>query len=379
MVVELNEDRLRYLLDLYKLPEKDFINRISEGLEKKLTHDDIFTSLINVNHLKRIDHVFKKGLSFYTDPSDPPPAQASSIFFRKTVFAEELNFTTKRALNDFETYKLFLSATAKALNKDFNRTLPTVTAKNDAKKTAEKFRNLIYPDFNSDQKEFLTSFINRLGNFNIIVLELIENWNQLEKYNIDGAFLNPNVIILKRQAASSFRREIFTLAHELAHYLLNVEEAEPIDYNVLAKENLSNIEKWCNDFAFHFLIHDFFSEFKNLTLANAANDYHHSFIEYLSNRTHLSQMALYTRLLLEKKITPKAYGNIKREAEDILKRQVEEEKRKREKERQETPDKGGGRPKPINSELLVNTLQAAFDKGVIGEYEMIRALRQRVR
>jgi radical SAM superfamily enzyme YgiQ (UPF0313 family) len=43
----------------------------------------------------------------------------------------------------------------------------------------------------------------------------IETWNKKEKANIDGIYLSPNVIVLKRQ--KSYRRETFTLIHELGH------------------------------------------------------------------------------------------------------------------------------------------------------------------
>lgn len=379
MVVDLNIARLRYLLNLYKMSDKDFLDRTSEGLKSRLTEEDIFTSVIKVDHLKRIDDIFQKGLSFYTDPAPPPPTKESSIFFRKNQFADDLNFAAKKVINDIETFKLSFSATTHALKMKLDRKLPSVTLRNDPKKAAEKFHKLLYPEFSIDQKTFLTSLINKLANYNILVIEFIENWNQKEKANIDGAFIRPNVIVIKRQPIAAFRREIFTLAHEIGHYLLDIEEAENIDDEIFARANLNNIEKWCNDFAFYFLAHSYFVEFNNLSIANNSNDYHHEFIEQLSNKTHLSQMALYTRLLLEKKISNKAYNDIRKEANIIYTKQLEEEKRKKEEERKNNPDKGGGRPKPINSELLINTVQTAYEEGIISEFEMIKALKHRVR
>ena len=68
---------------------------------------------------------------------------------------------------------------------------------------------------------------------NIMVFEFIETWNKKEKANIDGFYLKPNLIVLKRH--QSFSREIFTLAHELGHYLLDEEEIEEINYSVYNK------------------------------------------------------------------------------------------------------------------------------------------------
>jgi hypothetical protein len=40
----------------------------SKGLTKLLSKEDIFSSEINLSHLKRIDKIFNKGLNFYLDP-----------------------------------------------------------------------------------------------------------------------------------------------------------------------------------------------------------------------------------------------------------------------------------------------------------------------
>ena len=37
----------------------------SRGLTKLLTKEDIFSSEINLSHLKRIDKIFNKGLNLY--------------------------------------------------------------------------------------------------------------------------------------------------------------------------------------------------------------------------------------------------------------------------------------------------------------------------
>lgn len=375
----MNLSRLRYLLNLYKISNKDLLERASEGLQNKLTEDEVFTSLIDISRLKKIDAVFKKGLSFYTDPAPPPPTKESSIFFRKQDFTGELNFASKRLINDVESFKLSFYATAKAIKLDLKRILPSITIKQSPQLASEKYRQEIVKEFNADEKIFLTSLINNLAKYNILVVEFIENWNQKEFANIDGAFISPNIIVLKRQAGKHFRREIFTLIHEFGHYLLGKEEAEKVSEDVFANKSLNKIENWCNDFAFSFLIYGFEDEFMKLPFANETNDYHHSYIEYLSSKTHLSQTALYTKLLMAKKISATAYRNIKRAADRIFLRELAEEKRKREEEKEKNPQLGGGRPKPINSELLVNAVQSAFKEGVLSEYEMIKALKHRIR
>ena len=121
------------------------------------------------------------------------------------------------------------------------------------KQVAEEIRKQIYPGFNKDRKAFLKSIITKLADNNVLVFEFVETWNKKEKANINGFYLAPNVIVLKRQ--KSYRRETFTLIHELGHYLLNFEEIdEKIGDDYSAYESLDKIEKWCNDFAYYFLI-----------------------------------------------------------------------------------------------------------------------------
>ena len=92
-----------------------------------------------------------------------------------------------------------------------------------------------------------------------------------EKANIDGFFLCPNVIVLKRNQ-NAFNREIFTLLHELGHYLLNEEEIEQVDVLNTVNSNLSEVERWCNDFAYYFLAGDYSAIIDNMDMADASND-----------------------------------------------------------------------------------------------------------
>ncbi|WP_086543530.1 ImmA/IrrE family metallo-endopeptidase [Algoriphagus antarcticus] len=76
-----------------------------------------------------------------------------------------------------------------------------------------------------------------------------------QKSNIDGFFIKPNVIVLRRNQ-DYFKWEIFTLAHELGHYILNQEEVESIYFDQLVLGATSKIEAWCYTFAFAFLAGD---------------------------------------------------------------------------------------------------------------------------
>lgn len=373
MKVEQNISRLNYLLGLYNLQVEDLCNMISGGLKTPITREDILTSEIKVSHLKRIDKVFNKGLHFYLDPKAPETSKEASIFFRKENFNSELNLGAKKIVNHFEEFKISLSAISKLAELNVGRAFPVYKITDDPALVAKEIRKQLYPVFTSDLKSFLKALISKFAEHNILVFEFVETWNKKEKANIDGFFLNPNVIVLKRQQLS-FRREIFTLIHELGHFLLNEEEIEKLDYQSLAQNNLSAIERWCNDFSFSFLAGDYADIFKGLEKAEPKNDYHFELIEEISKHTHLSQIALFTRLLYQNKISKINYNKIKTDFDSQFKARQEEIKKNRELEKERGIKQRGSSPQPIKSPLLISTIQTAFYEGILNEYEVCKRL-----
>jgi Zn-dependent peptidase ImmA (M78 family) len=371
--IEQNISRLKYLLTLYKMTVDELLTFISEGLKNPLTKDDIFSNEINLSHLKRIDKVFNKGLHYYLDPKSPDVSNDASIFFRKNKFGTDLNIGAKKIVNQFEEFKISLSAIAKLSELNLDRTLPIFNIKQSSKKVAQDLRKELYPDFNPIPKEFLRALIGKLAENNILVFEFVETWNKKEKANIDGFFLNPSVIVLKRQQ-TSFRREIFTLIHELGHFLINEEEIEQLDVLSLANSKLSAIERWCNDFAYYYLAGDFDNAILSIDKADGSNDYYFDIIKKISEKTHLSEIALFTKLLFENKISQSNYNLIKADKDEDYRKRQEEEKKKRELDKLQGIKAQGSTPKPMNSPLLVSTIQTAFYEGVINEYDVCKTL-----
>lgn len=352
---------------------KDLLLIISDGLSKPITEEEIIADEVKLSHLKRIDKIFNKGLHFYMDPKAPEQNREASIFFRKSNFNVDLNLGAKRIVNQFEEFKISLSGIAKLADLKMERQIPVYSTKQDPKEISVTIRKLLYPKFCSVPKDFLKALIGKLADYNILVFEFVETWNKKDKANIDGFFLNPNVIVLKRQQIS-FRREIFTLAHELGHYLLNEEEVEQLDIQNMASDTLNVVERWCNDFAYYFLAGEYDSVIKNLGMASAANDYHHSDVETISINTHLSKIALFTRLLYQRQISSSNYNQIKADFDEQFKQRVEEEKKQRELDKQNGISQRGSTPKAINSPLLISTIQTAFYEGVINEYDVCKTL-----
>jgi len=250
--------------------------------------------------------------------------------------------------------------------------LPVYLIQQNPKIVAKQLRKEFYPEFNAKPNEFLRSLISKLAEKNILVFEFVETWNKKDIANINGFFLNPNVIVLKRQQ-NSFRREIFTLIHELGHYLLNEEEVEQLDIQSLASHKISAIERWCNDFAYYLLVGKYDSLIEDIDKADGSNDYYFETIESISKNTHLSKIALFTRLLFKNKLSRKNYNFIKSDFEEKfrLKQDEQDEKeRKKELDKLKGIKSGGASPKPIQSPLRISTIQTAFYEGVISELDV---------
>lgn len=115
-------------------------------------------------------------------------------------------------------------------------------------------------------------------------------------------FIKPNAIVLKQQGR---KREIFTLAHELGHYLLSNEN---IDEN-LFMQNPNNEEAWCNQFAFALLLGESLDELKNIP-SNAIN-LENKAIQELSVKKHISRLALFYHFANVKKIQWAKYKQLK--------------------------------------------------------------------
>lgn len=377
--VEHNISRIKHLLVMYRMSVKDFLQKISEGLKTPITEQDVFGqdvfgSKIRLSHLKRIDKIFDKGLHYYLDPKAPETSKEASVFFRKQNFqAEKLNLGAIKIVNQFEESKLSLSAIAKLSDMDFKRQIKKYSVNQNPRDVANEIRTLLYPPFDNDRKKFLKSLISKLAYKNILVFEFIETWNKKEKANIDGFCLTPNMIVLKRHP--SFSREIFTLAHELGHYLLGEEEIdllEEVDYKMSNKRTISNMEKWCNDFAFFFLAGDYAKKLDEIKNASSNNDYHHDTIEKIFKKTHLSPLALYTRLFYQGKIYGSDYNSVKNKfKENYIKKEREEEKQLL---KEKGIKQGGHVAKPILSPLFISTIQTAYYEGVLNEYEVCKKL-----
>lgn len=372
--VKHNIQRIEFLLTLYQMSVEEFLSRISEGLKNPITKNQIWADEIKITHLKRIDKLFEKGIAYYLDPSKPIKSKDSSIFFRKTELGEELDFADKKIVNQFEEDKFYLFATAKLSQFNFDRTLKIFTINQNPKKVGASLRELLNPKFKSKARDYLVELIRVMAEQNIFVFEYIEHSNKREKSNIDGFFLQPNVIVVKRQQ-KYLEREIFTLIHELGHYLLNKEVAEKVDfYASVDNSEISKIEKWCNDFAYYFLSGDYDEELQNATYEELEGGINSDLVTKISKKTHLSKTAIYTKLRMMNKISSEAYFKTKRHIEKAIKQKEEKERAERERQKELGVKLFARSAKPIKSPLVISAYQKAYFEGVISEYEFCQKL-----
>ena len=339
----------------------ELLSILNEDRKKFFTIEDISKDEIKLSLLKKIDKVFNKGLDFYLDFSPIDIPKSSKVFFRKKNFHNTLSIEDKRIVDSFESLKSLLDG-YRNLTETSNHTYPykgTAKIEDNPKSVALKTRNVFIPKKNiKEDKEFLKGIIAKLAEINVYVFEFVETWNKKDRATIDGVYIEPNVIVLKRQ--KYYKREIFTLAHEIGHYLLGIEDIEAVDMTFHNQSHAINkIEKWCNDFAFYLIVGDRASELERLTnYSEEANQ----IIDELTKYTHISKLSCYTKLANKGIIGFPFYKKIIKDIEDY-------EEKERELKKVEIKDINSNprTPKPIISPLYLETMQLAFYNGLVSE------------
>ena len=357
--VAINIERIKYLLAYFGMSERDLMDRLNEGRKRLFNHKDVFSEQISLSLLRKIDTIFQCGLNFYFDYTPLNPDKHSSVFFRKKKFGIVPNIETRRMVMHFESLKNRLDGFSALSDDHIATSLKQYTIKDSPQAVAESLRSELIPKQTLKKKEFLKAMIDCCADKGIYVFEFIETWNKKEKVNFDGMYIAPNMIVLKHQ--KWYKREVFTLAHEIGHLLLRKEEMEQVLPDDSTSINMSSIERWCNDFAFQLIIGDNIHELDALGDVNEENDYAHSLVKKIADRTHISQLSIYTHLYFQKKLPKAIYVRICEEGREKALEKNKEEKMNDEKKRFIRS------PKPIISKLYLETMQYAYFKGIVSE------------
>ncbi len=366
--IEINKNRILHLLASYRMSVVDLLSILNEGRKKILGEKDIINDLIALPVLKQIDKVFEKGLNYYQDFSEIANSGNASIFFRKDNFATQLNFESIRLVHKFEQQKRLIDGLAVLSEMNLQVSLTRYKLTDNAKSVAQSVRGLFMPAKTpKTSRMLLKEMIAACANNNIFVFEFIETWNKKNKANIDGFYLNPNMIVLKRQ--KSYKRELFTLAHEIGHCLLGAEEVEPLDLANINVCDLNEVEHWCNDFAFYLITGELANLIDNIKFVSSDDDYYHDLVSEISKSTFISRLAIYTQLLIHGKVRFSIYSNIKADLMDQYNSRVQKEK-----ENNANKEGHAVTPKPIMSPLYLETMQMALYNGVISETQFCEFL-----
>lgn len=345
--IKINTDRLKYLLALFNMSESELKNIINKPIDFK-------TFVVNKTTLQEIDKIFNRGLDFYTNPN-PISKANSSILFRKNNINDDLDIGDVQFITQCEEQIHYISGLAKLSDFIFtDKKLPNFSLQDSPQKVAQKIQFLL-PTKVADDKKFLETFIKNLAKYNVLVLENVESPSKKYKSNLCGFFIKPNVIILKKQGR---KREIFTLAHELGHYLLN---SENIDKDIFM-QNPKDEEVWCNDFAFYLLIGDKLSVLE--TLQKDEININNTTIQNISTQKHISRLALFYHYLSIKKITWQDYTLIK----EKLEKEYKDKQQAKKDEFSKNENRGFKPPLSILSPLQKDIFVNAFLEGIVDEY-----------
>ena len=335
--IDINPARLEYLLSLYKMNNDGLAREIS-GKRKPLTGADLGSLVekkkIPLALLKKIDKIFERGINWYATERKLPEYKSSSIFFRKDKFNTELNFESRKIASRYEEKKFAILNLCSAINFKLDRRMERFSIDSDAKDVAKQMRaqfakieQTLYekqamkkPKSERDILKLYSAIIEHL---NVFVFEYLEAPRKKEKTNFNGFFIQPNIIVIKGQ--KYYRREIFTLLHEFAHYLLDSEEIDDLDEERMP-EHESKIERWCNDFVYYFLAGDYAQTITSITPANAHNGFHKEKVEEIYKATSLSWTSIYTRLKIEHKLSPKDYDAIMQKIYESMNKDMDEKK-----------------------------------------------------
>lgn len=375
-----NPVRFNYLLEQYRLSLEDFIEIMNKGRKQDLYDLKRLNRILKKEEevskafLKRVDKIFEKGLTWIISKRDLP-SKKNSIFFRKDTFNSELNFESKKKISSYEELKFETELLSKQIGFRPKRRYDYYTTWDDALKSGKNIREefdrthkeLISKGYikkpNSD-RDFLHNLIRIIEHKQIFVFEFVDRKRLPERMiNFDGLFMIPNIIVLKRQQ-KYLRREIFTLLHEFAHYLLSIEEVDDFE-----RDNPNYVERWCNDFAYAFLINEYEKSFSSLPKASKENNFHEKEISRIQNNTYLSAYALYTRLRIEDKISKEDYDMIKENINEAILRTQQEKKIRLERKLagEQGKDFFISTPKEIPSKLFEEIVKINYFKGNVDE------------
>lgn len=356
-VYKVDPDRVRYVAKLFGMSEEELCAKVGEGLKKEITVPELFGGEIKKSHLNRLMRVSAKEFGFWAGNGPTAEEGARRALYRKEKFSCKLEYQDRLAVAIAEEHALDLEMICGEMDRSMKRKLPRYRSADSPASTAYAVRERLGIDSgHPTARKFLEHLVTKLSEFNIVVNEYVEGANKKLKVKIAGFFIKPHTIIFKRQRQPA--RSIFTLVHELGHYLLDKEEIN----GKLFGKGLKGEESWCNEFAFHFVLgkadvmalHGFTSAQIEDTLGDVTD---------FAAKHHISRLAIYHHFARTKRITWEKY----KEKEHQIARNWERIWKKR----KENPSYARASKKifsPLEREIYID----AYYADVVEEYDLLK-------
>lgn len=365
-LAEVNPARLEYLAAMFNLSREEVCARVQGNLKTKVKEEDLFSDRIQLRHLHKLQEVFGKGSGFFMSEGLPASKKSGSVLFRKEGINCELEYADRLLVSKMADEAIMLSSLCTLMDSKLKRKLPRYRISQNAARIAYDVRRKtgLLDKPGRKERDHLQYLIERLGDHNIVVNEHVEHRNTKEKVNLAGFFLKPATIVIKRQA--QLKREIFTLAHELGHYLL---DSEDIDGKQIFGQTRNREESWCNEFAFHFILGKQKIDWVNANASTLAQS--PSKTSSFSEESHISRLAIYCHLAQRKVIAWSKYKEIKAGIDQQYEKHKQEKKAEYKKNKElGISGTGGGVARPIISPLEERIYIDAFFDGILEERDL---------
>ena len=325
--VDINPEILEFAISSSGYSLEDLARKVNkkkfdlEYLNKLILGDVKLT----ITELEKIDELLKRGVPFFF-LSDIPDEERI-LRYRKKIPNLGLNPSTEVTLREFNFLREEIKFMLEENEIDFSRKARIFNINNKPEDVAKHFRELfkfnnlnIEKEDASDVFKFLRG---KIEEFNVFVFK---NYTISEKLddNLRGCIFLGNglpPLILVNSNDNKYA-EIFTLLHEFGHFLLNKEE---LDTDDVSDNYNSPIERWCNDFAYNFLISEEIEKKERFSKENSENLLKPESLNYLSKKYKVSKAAFMYRFLIKNIITLEVYNSFK--SSYVYKKKSDEKKR----------------------------------------------------
>lgn len=210
---------------------------------------------IRINELKKISKTIKRPISVLLLPE--PPSEKRLPDYRKIGGMDSVKLS-KKTFDVIRHARYVQSIAIELLEIRSEDTQPILSYKNlqDSSETvAELEQKSLDISFEKQSKESMADFSHKtyqnlkkkIEKLNIFVLQLPINISEARGFSFsDGC---PKIILVNSKENSKSR--IFTLLHEYAHLLLNIDGICPVDSDDINQSQHKDVavERWCNHFA----------------------------------------------------------------------------------------------------------------------------------